>query len=125
MVSRSKAGLFITKDSLTPTLQDLPGFTDKAIGAVAKSVEGPMYSKARTDAPWTDRTGNARAGLLARAKRESPGVHSVTLFHRVPYGIWLEVAHHQQFQVIMPTVRHFGRIAMARLSGLLSRVTPK
>jgi hypothetical protein len=125
VVSRAKAGLFISQDSITPTLKQMPGFVDKAIGAVTKSLEAPVYSAARLNAPWTDQTGNARAGLLARAKRESQGVHSITLFHRVPYGIWLEVANGQQFAVVLKTIRKFGPIAMARLTGLLNKVTPR
>lgn len=74
----------------------------------------------RNNAPWTDRTGNARNGLLARAFRDGDEV-GIDLFHSVPYGIWLEVKQSGQYAIIQPTIDHMGPIVMARYERLLER----
>ena len=64
---------------------------------------------ARTNAPWTDRTGNARQGLFARIEKDrNRGTYSLIVAHGVPYGLWLEVRFSGRYQIIRPTVQHIG-----------------
>lgn len=91
-----------------------------AIGALfayeATNIEGDM----RTNAPWTDQTGNARNGLFARAGTEEskagergPGgqfkkvgtYHVINLFHTMPYGIYLETRFSGRYAIIVPTLQ--------------------
>ena len=122
MVSRAKAGLFFSQDTLTPTLAGLPQYLDKAMAAATKYYEMRIESDARTNAPWQDRTGNARSGLKATSGRETLGVWFIVLFHRVPYGIWLEVANEGQYAIIMKTLNEYNGRILSRLSGLLDRM---
>ena len=121
MVSRKGASLIITSNTLEPRLKTMPAKVNFAIGAVAKHSEGRIESAARLNAPWQDQTGNARSGLKAKARQQKFLVWEVVLFHRVPYGIWLEVAHEGRFQIINPTLREQGPMSMALLTGLLNR----
>jgi hypothetical protein len=73
------------------------------------------------NAPWTDQTGNARNGLKAKAGKDVEGVH-IFLFHRVSYGIWLEVAHEGRYQIIMPTLRFALPLVLATLRRVLERM---
>lgn len=66
----------------------------------------------RREAPWTDRTGNARSGLFARANnsKAQQDEWSIDLGHSVKYGIFLELrwpsAGVGRYAVITPTIRH-------------------
>lgn len=72
----------------------------------------------RTNAPWTDRTGNARQGLFARAYRDGHGYVSV-FYHTVDYGIFLELARSGQNRIIIPTLQKKGPDFMSSISKVL------
>lgn len=78
-------------------------------------------SYARTNAPWTDRTGNARNGLFARAERDAP-VYRVIIAGSVPYQPWLEVRFSGRYQIIRPTVDHEGPELMRTVQTMYSRM---
>lgn len=80
-----------------------------------------VESDMKTNAPWTDRTGNARNGLAARAFHDSANA-GIILYHQVPYGIWLEVAHSGKYAIIDPTIQADGPVVMADLRGKLSKM---
>jgi len=75
----------------------------KAMLLVGEKNGQAMQNYARKNAPWTDRTGNARAGLFYVVKQE-PGRVVIYLCHSMEYGIYLELAHGGQFEVIWPTI---------------------
>lgn len=72
-------------------------------------------------APWTDRTTAARNGLHTINNFRAPR-YELILSHTVPYGIWLEIANSGRYQIIMPTVRSQGKVAMSRLRGLFGKL---
>jgi hypothetical protein len=72
---------------------------------------------AKQNARWTDRTGNARQGLTARAFRVGAGV-VIYLFHTMSYGIWLEVKNQGRFAIILRTLESFYPQVMAALRQL-------
>jgi len=41
-----------------------------AVAAVAQRVATEMQNQAKTDAPWTDRTGNARTGIFGTSEAD-------------------------------------------------------
>lgn len=118
--SRGRAGLFITQDSLTPTLQASPRFLDRAIFATLRFHESEAESYAKLNAPWTDQTANARNGLFARSGRTG-SVQWLVVAHSVPYGIWLEVRFAGRNAIIMPTIAEVGPRVMETLAGILNR----
>lgn len=61
----------------------------------------------RTNAKWTDRTGNARNGLRGTS-RVSTNKVAVVFSHSVPYGIWLEVRWDGRYAIIEPAVAHWA-----------------
>jgi hypothetical protein len=108
--------------SLRRNLEKLGPETDGKIHAVVSYQATKAESHMRTTAPWTDRTGNARSGLTAIAEWNPGESHIIRLFHRVTYGIWLEVRWAGKYAVILPTVQRFGPDTMRMLQGLFSRL---
>jgi hypothetical protein len=74
------------------------------------------FAKAR--APWTDRTGNARQGLTARAFRTATAV-TIVLWHSMSYGIWLEVKNSGRFAAILPSLEAHYAPFMRAVEGLM------
>lgn len=66
-----------------------------------------IQAAAQSDAPWSDRTGEARAGLEASVNREGDVV-SIDLYHTVDYGQWLETIQSGRFAIIMPTLEAYA-----------------
>lgn len=67
---------------------------------IAAQAEADMRNKAK----WTDRTGNARSGLTARAAQENDTV-VIYLIHRMEYGIFLELRYGGRYSIIIPTLQ--------------------
>ena len=78
-----------------------------AVAAVAQYVATQMQNQAKADAPWTDRTGNARTGIFGTSEADF-GARVVTIYlshgATIDYGIWLELAHSGTYGVIMRTM---------------------
>ena len=67
--------------------------------AWAERVEG----RAKSDAPWTDRTSNARGGLFGVTDIRDDEVF-IRLGHTVEYGVFLEMAKDGRFAILKPTL---------------------
>jgi hypothetical protein len=79
---------------------------------------------ARLNAPWTDRTGNARSGLTAEADNSGSGNlhYEINIYHKMPYGIWLEVRWSGRYAIIVPTVRHEAPLYWQSAEEVLDRM---
>lgn len=94
---------------------------ERALTALTEHYGTKVETAAKKKAPWTDQTGNARNGLTTSVFHE-PGKHTIVLFHRVPYGIWLEVARDGKYQIIMPTIIKEGAAMFATANKLITRL---
>lgn len=78
-----------------------------AVAAVAQFVATKMQNAAKQNAPWTDRTGNARSGLFGTSEAEF-AKHVVTIYlsHGVliDYGVNLELNNGGRYAIIMRTM---------------------
>ena len=90
----------------------------KAIGSqddrFRKIIAGQFYrakpdaeTYAKNNAPWTDRTGNARAGLHADVSTEG-NTFQLLMAHTVFYGVFLEHRFSGKYAILMPTINHIG-----------------
>lgn len=77
-----------------------------------------MEEHAKANAPWTDRTGHARQGLVARVFPTATAV-AIVLASLADYGIWLEVAHQARYAIILPTFQQFIPQIQAALQRLV------
>lgn len=84
---------------------------NRAVLNIAHLIANEWAAMAKDRAPWTDRTGTARAELFAAMDDElfqgaAGAIVEVYLSHglAVPYGKYLELANGQRFAVIAPTL---------------------
>lgn len=95
----------------------------RAVHATVKYWDGPIEAWMKHNAPWTDRTTNARNGLFARAIRQ--GVRFlIVLAHRVDYGIFLEVGTEDMRErpIIRPAIALWSPRVIATLTKILDRL---
>lgn len=116
-----RGGIRITEDTLTPGIDGIPKKLDRGLVAVTEFHATRAEAYMRANAPWTDRTTNARNGLNAVAVH-APLRHVIVCHHTMPYGIWLEVANGGKYRIIIPTIKDQGRATMATIRGLLGRL---
>lgn len=94
-----------------------PAAVDEAARASALHGE----ANAKTNAPWTNRTGAARASLRG-ASTVKGASGEITISHGVDYGIWLEVANQGRYRIIPQTLQSTVADLQGRLSGMLGRI---
>lgn len=95
---------FFDFDTLSPNLQKILPVIDAAVDLVFDSYGPRFESQMRSGARWTDRTGNARAGLFAEHKKQPMVKHQLVLYGAMPYSIWLEVRWSGKYAIIGPTM---------------------
>lgn len=106
-MARNNSGFRIIYDSLTVELWEATSDpTDKVIRTL-EDLASEIKAYAQDNAPWTDRTGEARAGLDTSVDREGDDV-VLELFHTVDYGQWLETIQSGRFAIIMPTLEVYA-----------------
>lgn len=112
-------GIVWTDDSLFDNMTRFPVVMDQAMGQVFEYEATEAQNMMRTNAPWQDKTGNARQGLFTATGRTESG-HFMVLYHTMPYGIWLEVRHNGQYAVIEPSLQPVGLQVMQSLRRLFN-----
>jgi hypothetical protein len=111
----SDAGVFweVPPSVLAANTADYAKRLYAAVVQLAEFFASKMEGYAKQHAPWTDRTGHARQGLVARVFPTAAAV-TIVLASLASYGIWLEIAHQGRWQIVLPTIRaHAGEIAAA------------
>lgn len=116
----ARRGVF-TFDSLTPNMQRLLPRVDAAVDLVFDRNAAVAETYARTNAPWTDRTGNARAGLFAEHESEPMVLHRLTIYGTMPYTYWLEVRWSGKYAIIGPTMLHVAPLLAAEVAAAVRR----
>lgn len=86
------------------------------MAAGAAQLAEDMEKFAQANAPWTDRTTDARKGLSGQAFAE-PGIVGASIVHSVPYGIWLENRFERRYAIIGPTQAVFAGLAARIIAG--------
>lgn len=108
-------------NTLSPGLTAFPNRLKDALFDVMKFHEPRVASYMRDNAPWTDRTGNARGGLAAKAYRVGDNF-GIVAFGQMPYQIWLEIANNGRYRIIQPTILNQGAAVMRTVSKLMRRM---
>ena len=109
---------FKFEGNLEKNLLKEPARQQAAIYAAAQYVAPQIESFMRTEATWTDRTGNARNGLKARVFSNTKKV-SIVLYHSVPYGPYLEVRWGGKYGIIMPALAAGGPLFLETCARLM------
>lgn len=69
------------------------------------AIEALEYAK--ENAPWNDRTGDARRGLDVHVEWDGLSI-VLSMFHTVSYGQWLETIQSGSYAIIMPTLEIYA-----------------
>lgn len=108
------SGFIFTDTSLATALAGASTEVYKQAEELMLKVAENSLEYARANAPWEDRTGDARAGLNVSVDSDGDSI-IMQLFHTVDYGLWLEVIQSGRFAIIMPTLQDFSLDEVARL----------
>lgn len=92
-------------DTLTPNLRKLVPALPESIKFLLSEEAIELEQQMQNEAPWTDQTGAARAGLRATPFGEGLK-QGLYLYHTVSYGIWLEVRWDGAYAIIIPTLEN-------------------
>jgi hypothetical protein len=106
------------EDAFIPGAEQYVRAVNDAVFQTAVEIAPDIQSWMQENAPWTDRTGNARQGLFVFASRSPDGV-VLTLSHGVWYGIHLETSYQGRYAIIAPSVDYWGPIVLALVQDLL------
>lgn len=71
--------------------------------ALAENWGGQLEGRAKTNAPWADRTSNARNGLFGSVEDGNDAI-LIRLSHSIEYGVFLELANDGRFAILKPTI---------------------
>lgn len=99
-------------------------FNDKVNRGVAAAFEYQAPKSAgrmKSEAPWTDQTGNARSGLFTATKHTGTS-HSMLLSHGVAYGIYLERKHSGRYAIVVPEIPRAGQDIMRLISKIIKTI---
>lgn len=74
-----------------------------AIGLFADTAAKQMERDAKRDAPWTDRSSNARNSILGDFGWQGDKA-VITLSENMDYSVYLELANEKKYAVLKPTI---------------------
>lgn len=95
----------------------------RVIAGQFKYAESEATTFAKLNAPWTDRTGNARSGLHAKMNVINQGeAFELIMAHTVNYGIWLEVRFSGKYAILMPTLNYIGDQLISRIASSINKL---
>lgn len=77
--------------------------TRAAIGLYAHTEAKRMEEEAKRNAPWTDRTSNARNSLKGDFEWKGNKA-KIILSGNMDYSVWLELANEKKYSIIVPTI---------------------
>ena len=110
-----------------PPEQPLSELTEAYISAIHRGVYRIAQSTApeienwmKANAPWTDRTANARQTLYTEVNQVVQSMVEIVLSHGVEYGIFLELSNAGKYAIIDPAIDHFAPILWSEVVRMLS-----
>jgi hypothetical protein len=74
----------------------------------------------KDNAPWTDRTGNARQTLWSDVDQVVNTMVEIIFAHGMDYGIFLELNNAGRYAIIGPALDHFAPLIWADVMRMLS-----
>ena len=92
--------------------------TRAALGLYADTVAKKMETHAKSNKPWTDRTGRAKQSLNSSWSWRGD-VARVELSHGVDYGIYLEFCNERKYSIIRPTIDYISPSAIKGLKNII------
>lgn len=89
-----------------------------AVRRLAQRYAPEIETWMKRNAPWTDRTGNARQTLHSEVE-ELVNVTVITFAHGMDYGRYLELSHGGRYAIIGPALDHFAPLIWRDVMALM------
>lgn len=110
---------FKWEGDLFTSIDGLDDRVRRAVYASARYTAEHAESFMKSEAPWTDRTGNARRGLRAQVVQNGDEV-GIVMFHSVSYGPWLELRWGGKYGIIPQAMAAAGPMWVETLGRLVA-----
>lgn len=107
---------------LVNNISEMPSKSQAAILAIMSQEASRLQEYMKRNRPWTDRTGNAKAGLTAKAYNSGSSYIEIVLSHSVYYGVYLEYAMEKRFAIIYPTILSQGPSVLNAFNNAMRRL---
>lgn len=107
---------------LLHNVSEIPDKSKAAILAILEQEAENLEQYMKQNRPWTDRTGNARAGLSAKAYNSGSSYMEIILSHSVYYGVYLEYSMEKRYAIIYPTILSQGPQVLAAFNDSMRRL---
>lgn len=99
-----RSGVRLDKERMQARLDRLNDRMNNGIAAAFEYQAPKSEARMKSTARWTDRTGNARAGLFTKTSHTG-NHHELLLSHLMSYGIFLEVRFSGRYAIVIPEIR--------------------
>lgn len=109
------------ENTLVPQLEKLDPKMKSALTMYARTRANQIEAYMKEHRKWTDRTGDAKTLLNTRVISNQKEI-TIVLSHGVNYGIWLELAHEENYAVIKPTINSIGPNYFQGLTNIMSKI---
>lgn len=118
------AGSFIWNTSDFKSAKRMERQLLSGVGGLMRIGTGRGERYMKHNAPWTDRTTNARNGLFGKYRREARTLFSITFGHSVDYGVYLEkgTEHAKAYPIILPTIDYIAKQLQHSFTKLIDRI---
>lgn len=83
-------------------IQNLTGMKGRLMNQIkvlGNATGQKMQEFAQANAPWTDRSGDARERLRYASEKDETGV-TISIFHQVEYGVYLELCNNETYAIL-------------------------
>lgn len=97
--------MFRAKNTFDPDLVKMK--MRAAMGLYTDSAAKKMEADAKTNAPWQDRTTNARNSIQGTWTWVGDDLF-IFLSGNIDYFIYLELAHEKKYAILVPTIEKYG-----------------
>lgn len=120
-----EGGMYVDTSDLVSGFFRFANITREVIESYLTNACYELEVYMKNNAPWNDRTGDARRGLKAEFKEEFgpnakfPTKMTIELSHTVYYGRFLEQAMEKRFQILEPTARLKGPDILDGMKGII------
>jgi len=96
----------VPPDALAEAIRKYGDRVMTAVKALGDAIATQAQNDMRRNAPWRDRTGNARSGLFSLAERAAQDVVIIYFSHghTIEYGKYLELSRSGRYAIIRPTM---------------------
>lgn len=104
-------------NDLNRRLEEVMESTKRAAALAVQIAGTETVVYAKHNAPWRDRTGNARRSIH---QEQGDNGMSTLIGIGMPYGKYLELSHGGKYRIIHPAVFSYGKVQMIKnLKGIL------